>query len=139
LCLWVSTDPTGGAGGWSHTAPPKAASMLSCPTAGICVLATSGELETTTDAGSASPHWTQTPLPAAQNVSDLSCTSSLLCVAVDSGGDAFAGDPTGGPSSWATARIGVPTASLSGVSCQAGGSCLAVDRLGRVLSGRVAS
>jgi hypothetical protein len=148
--LWVSTDPTGGAGAWRRTTLPSSGSRLSCPTASLCVLASAGSIEATADPASPSPHWIATPLPATPTritplISDLSCTTSLLCIAVDSaGGYAFAGDPTGGAGAWTIAKIDFQAgsgvlpqpSSLDAVSCQPGGLCVAVDGLGRVLTGR---
>lgn len=66
--------------------------------------------------------------------SALACPSSVLCVAVDKGGEAVVTrDPAAGAIDWTIASID-PGGSLSGVSCPSVGLCVAVDIEGRVLT-----
>ena len=62
---------------------------------------------------------------------DVSCASSTACVGVDAGGHAFSSaTPVTGP--WTTVDAGVSGTALNGVSCVAGGPCVAVGNLGKV-------
>jgi hypothetical protein len=156
--LWVSTDPTGGAGAWTKsTLPaPAVASTLACPAAGTCVLADGSEVMSTADATVPDPEWTMTSLPAesvsfpigppaSASVSAISCVSTTMCVAVDHiDGYAFSGNPAGG--TWTADRLDPPTnspllgdATLSDVSCSPDDQCVAIDETGHAYVGQLAS
>src|SRR5579862_6819895 len=61
----------------------------------------------------------------------LSCVSTTACVGVDAGGHAFSSaTPVTGP--WTTVDAGVSLTALNGVSCVAGGPCIAVGNAGKV-------
>jgi hypothetical protein len=65
----------------------------------------------------------------------ISCSTASICVAVDSGGNAYyTSDPTGGASDW-TANDMDGSNDLTSVSCVPGGTfCAAVDSAGNILT-----
>jgi hypothetical protein len=151
--LWTSTDPSAGGAVWVKSPLPGRVSKLHCPTPSLCLAASNATLETTSDPADPSPQWTAMNLPkvvipatfgpaAVPSISGLSCVSAQLCVAVDqSGGYAFVGNPSD-PNSWTATKVdysrivpGFSPGSLTGVSCNPGGPCVAVDGTGHVLVG----
>jgi hypothetical protein len=157
--LWVSSDPTGGAGTWVKSTLPAAGILaISCPTASTCVVAGADSVFSTTDPGGGAPTWTaltvpqitvpQPPLgpipiaPPSIRIDSLSCATASACVAVDgTGGYALAGNPAGG--TWTAIQLDYPTSpligprSLTGVSCETTGLCVAVDGLGEAFVGQL--
>jgi hypothetical protein len=70
--------------------------------------------------------WTKSPIPAVQNIFDVSCPSTTLCVASASGGNLLVStDPTGGPSAWSVDAVD-GTNNLTAVSCPTISECFAV-------------
>jgi hypothetical protein len=149
--LWTSTDPSAKGAVWSKSQLPGQVSKLYCPAESLCLAASNATLETTSDPSDPSPQWTAVNLPkvvmpatlgpaATPSISGLSCVSAQLCVAVDqAGGYAFVGNPAD-PNSWTATKIdyGSPMPSpgpLTGVSCNRGGPCVAVDGTGHILIG----
>jgi hypothetical protein len=160
--FWVSNHPADGTAAWIESALPAGttAQRLTCPSISLCVVVSGTAAETTTDAADPAPRWTTTSLPAIQipttgplgfpslgpvppQISGLSCASTTACMAVDrEGGYAFVGNPTSG--AWTAAKIdysrpsplfGPP--SLTDVSCDPSGQCVAVDGLGFAITGRI--
>ena len=73
------------------------------------------------------------PVDPSTNLSDVSCPSVSLCVAVDIHGNVLSStNPTGGASSWAT--VHVTNGGLSGISCPSVTLCVAVGSLGTVFT-----
>ena len=119
-----------------------------CPTDSLCLGPSGAALEATTDPVDATPRWTTMNLPRIvipatfeSYISGLSCVSAQLCVAVDTLGYAFVGNPAD-PNSWTATKIDysppVPAfdhGSLTGVSCTPSGRCVAVDGKGNVIIG----
>jgi hypothetical protein len=151
--LWTSTDPSAGDAVWAKSPLPGRVSKLYCPTESLCLAASNTNVETTSDPADPSPQWTTMNLPKVVipngfgpavplSVSGLSCVSAQLCVAVDqSGGYAFVGNPSD-PNSWTATKVDdfsplrvFSAGSLTGVSCNPGGTCVAVDATGHILVG----
>jgi hypothetical protein len=151
--LWTSTDPSAGDAVRAKSPLPSSTSKLYCPTESLCMAASNADVETTSDPADPSPHWTTMNLPkvvipdgfgpAVQlSVSGLSRVSAQLCVAVDqSGGYAFVGNPSD-PNSWTATNVDdfsplrvSGAGSLTGVSCNPDGTCVAVDGTGHILVG----
>ncbi|HYB27808.1 MAG TPA: hypothetical protein VEF89_14410 [Solirubrobacteraceae bacterium] len=159
--IWTSTDPSTPGAVWSKSPLPKllnppnlpdGISALYCPTQSLCLAASSATLETTSDPADPSPMWTAANLPKVfptanfasaaplGSISDVSCVSVQLCVAVDqAGGYAFVGDPSD-PNSWTATKIdysspALAPVSLTGVSCTPSGRCVAVDGSGNLIVG----
>ena len=129
-----------------HPAPFASGSSfaaMSCPSAGSCLVVPSSTLESTTDPKDANPHWTTISRPGAPQISRVSCASTSFCVAVDQHGGYTSGrDPQHGP--WTATQIGYTrpnpiqgALSLTGVSCEPNGSCIAGDGIGEAITGHV--
>jgi hypothetical protein len=148
----VSTNPAGGASTWTRSPLPGNGGLVDCPDATTCIVVSSGAVQTTTDPTDPQPSWAATALPAestpvpgfapmSPRISDVSCASAQLCVAVDSeGGYAFAGS-VGGP--WTVAQPGISRAdpfsgepALTTVSCPTNTFCVAGDGAGDIITGQ---
>jgi hypothetical protein len=141
--VFVSTDPTGGAGAWSVTDTSGKGSAthltaVSCSLPSFCVAvsggngAAAGTVLTTNDP--ASGQWQAAQLAGSPDLRGVSCASPALCVAVAKEGRIFAStDPGGGASAWR--QLPSPTQrDLQAVSCVASLLCVAGDAGGNVLS-----
>ena len=146
--VYVSTEPTRGAGAWSpadinESGGPGATHLtaVSCPSPSLCVAVssgpsmgnTAGKVLTTTEPTSG--NWQATQLAGSPNLRGVSCASPSLCVAVATGGGIFAStDPTGGASAWV--EVGTPggAGDLDAVSCVAAALCAAGNANGDILS-----
>jgi hypothetical protein len=83
--------------------------------------------------GGSSP-WTKAQIPGVQNIFNVSCPSTTLCVAAAGGGKVLVStDPTGGPSAWSVDAVD-GTANLSAVSCPTTSECFAAAGGGDVIS-----
>jgi hypothetical protein len=149
--VWTSADPTGGAGAWARTQPPGddpsattgyALTPIACPTASLCVIAETDQVQSTADPLNATPTWTSAPLadpgrppgPFSTEIQGLSCSTAGLCVAVDGLGFAFSGDPADAPeTAWTSARL--TDSPLTAVSCAPSSLCVAADQVGDVYAG----
>jgi hypothetical protein len=147
----ASASPTGDAHAWSQlrvdSAEPPELRAVSCWASGACLavdragdaLASADPLATATLTGTEPPSptatWSSTPI-AADSLGGVSCASSGLCVAVDTGGGAHASDDAGGavPTWSASSPVTQP---LAGISCLPGGLCIALDPDGVALAARV--
>jgi hypothetical protein len=72
------------------------------------------------------------PFGHATGISDVSCPSTTLCVAVAAKEVLVSSDPASGASAWTSARID-DGARLQAISCPSESLCVAVDRSGNVL------
>ena len=146
--IYVSTEPTGGAGAWSPTDINEGGghgathlTSVSCPSVSLCV-AVSGGSSLGNTAGrflvSSEPtsgNWQVTQLAGSPELRSVSCASPSLCVAVARGGRIFASaDPSGGASAWN--EVGTPggVSDLGGVSCAASALCAAGNANGDILT-----
>jgi hypothetical protein len=140
----ASTNPTGGRAAWK-VAKLHAALLtgISCPTVSLCVALDGGvgvpAVFTSTDPGGKLQSWKKTALPGGNgdtSLNAISCTASLLCVAVgDQGQIAVSTNPTGGPGAWKLATMsGAP--SLVAVACPSSSLCVAADGSGDVVTSK---
>ena len=112
---------------------------ISCPSASLCVVASGGDLVTSTDPAGGSGTWSVAriePLPTW--FGGVSCPSVSMCVAVDTAGNVFASaQPAGGGTTWIASSVDRAAADYRGladVSCPSTRLCVAVDQTGNVLS-----
>ncbi len=146
--VWTTTNPWGEVAAWQRSPAPDAAGIevISCPSVRMCVGISPGAAFVTRDPADKAPQWNKTPLPAVPSAgawqsdlerpSGLSCPTEQACVAIDSLGYSFAGNPSGGP--WTAQKLdyaGNSPPSLTGVSCEPTGACAAVDGEGRAFVG----
>ena len=141
--VYVSTDPTAGAGAWSVSdvnEGPGATHLtaVSCPSASLCVAVSGGDGGATgrvlTTTAPASGSWQKTQLASAPDLRGVSCATPSLCVAVAKEGRIFvSSEPTGGASAWHAAGSPTPR-DLEGVSCVATLLCAAGDAGGNILT-----
>lgn len=129
LVIATATNPSGP---WS-LASGVGGSRLSCPTTTLCVAVEGPEVIASTDPTGGTGAWAATAVGVLQ-LTDVSCTSAPLCVAVDDTGDIVTStNPTGGTAAWSVANVD-PGAALVGVSCSQAGLCAAIDNRGNVLT-----
>jgi hypothetical protein len=150
--IYVSTDPTAGAGAWSvkfiSEGPGHGATHLtdvSCPTPSFCAAVSGGygmgypgfkapgKVLTTTDP--ASGDWQVAQLGEALDIRGVSCGTPTLCVAVAREGRIFAStNPTGGVAAWPEAGTPGGPGDLEGVDCLSTLLCAAGNLTGNVLT-----
>ncbi len=129
--------PRGGAGAWRMVRLGGTLETVSCPSAGLCVVAGSEHVYSSNPAGGrTSWHFTGGPVGGGV-ISDLDCPDTTLCVGVGFG-DASPGlavataSPRGGSKRWKTSDVlaSPPPASaelLDAVGCAGGTLCVALD------------
>jgi hypothetical protein len=106
----TSTAPRGGAGAWHMARLGGTLSSVSCPSAGLCLVAGSGHMYSTDPAGGrATWHYSGGPVGGGV-ISDLDCPSTALCVGVGFGDDSpglavATATPRGGSKTWSTTDI----------------------------------
>ena len=134
----ISTDPTGSASTWKVSdANFNSIQNVVCPTTSLCVIDALGGLHVSTNPGAAHPSWKEA-LPESVGSDDLlsqvSCASTALCVAVGDGGGIYTStDPAGGSSTWhRTASF--PQLLFDDVSCPTTSLCVAFDENGEIVS-----
>jgi hypothetical protein len=150
--VFASSNPGGGASSWSEVAVNPGHNHVingvSCPSSGLCVLATEGgRVVTSTDPFARTPTWT-TQLSTNRTLDGVQCASTTLCMAFGIGltpdyftyGSIFVShDPTGDKAAWHPSqpdRGGTSgrSATIAGMSCQPRTTdCVAVDTGGDVL------
>lgn len=130
----TATDPTGGSGAWTTTSlvnpgfADAGLDAISCPTISLCVVTDGldGSIYASTDPTGGAGAWVHTVVDPGNVLNGVTCTTTSLCVAVDSSGDVLTStDPTGGPGAWQTATVDGGN-SLNGVACAGSGLCVAV-------------
>jgi hypothetical protein len=98
----VSADP-GQATTWAPAAGTAAFNPVTCPSASLCVAASSApsELVATSDPASAAQPWTKITLPGSQalGLGAATCGTANLCVAT-SGGELWTSSDPASPGSW---------------------------------------
>jgi hypothetical protein len=145
--VFVSTDPTAGAGAWSGSVlnqkGQKGATHLtaiSCTPPSFCAAVSGGSNNSNggkilTSNDPVSGHWQVAELGSSLDLRSISCSTSSFCVAVARGGRIFVStDPAGGASAWSEAgRPGGP-GDLEGVSCVASLLCAVGNQSGNILT-----
>lgn len=120
----ASTDPPDGP--WSSAKVAGLRSM-SCPSPALCVgVGGDASVYVSVNPSGGASTWTQTQIPGAQFIWDVSCPSTTLCVASATGrGNLLVStDPTGGPSAWSLDAVD-GTTDLLAVSCPTTSECFA--------------
>jgi hypothetical protein len=127
--LLVSTDPTGGSNAWSVDAVdgPHNVSSVSCPTTSECFATDdAANIITSSNPTAGASAWTVRHLGlSALGLSQLSCPSSSLCLAISNGpplGLLVSTDPSAGP--WTATDSGFGP---EDVSCPSTSLCVAVN------------
>jgi hypothetical protein len=140
--LFTSTDPTGGA--WAETNMPGLVAVT-CPSVSLCVGVTevtqalggaiSSIYASTHPAGGSGEWYPVYTADGANNaLTDISCASTSLCVAVDDSGSIITStDPAGAPGQWTAANVD-GTSELPAVSCPSVSLCVAADTNGHVVT-----
>jgi hypothetical protein len=131
----------------SQTKCPAALTAVSCPSISLCVAVDNGgNVITSTNLRGGSNTWKLTHIdnestgcfhacPTA--LLAVSCPSTALCVASDTGGRIFwSTDPTGGAGAWGAATVASfpGETAVNGVSCASERLCVAVDIRGEIIS-----
>ncbi len=129
----TSTEPTKGKGAWSaaHIDPDHLLWGVSCTT-GLCVGVNGyGNAITSINPTQGMGSWVTARVDSSNPVAltSVSCASTSLCVAADSGGNEVADvvtstAPTGGTSAWTTTPL-METGSLASISCPSTTLCVA--------------
>ena len=136
--VWVSTDPTGGAGKWERVEledPGNAISSVSCATSTLCfALDSEGNRLATSEPTGAPSAWHAAAVDPGNAIYASSCPSASLCVAGDLAGNVIAsGEPAGSAGAWHASHVDGGL-SLFGISCPTSGLCVAVDDQGNALA-----
>jgi hypothetical protein len=145
--VYVSADPTGGAGAWSvgdvNEGGGHGATHLigvSCPSPALCVAVSGGSNNSNggkvlTSTNPAANQWQATRLGDSLDLRGISCGTPSLCVAVAREGRVFVStDPTGGASAWTEAGTPGGPGDLEGVDCVSTLLCAAGNLTGNVLT-----
>jgi len=143
--VFVSTDPTGGAGAWSVSDVDTGGGAthltgVSCPSPSLCVAVSGGS--NNSNGGKALTttepilgDWQAIQINSSPDFRGVSCGTPSLCVAVARGGRIFVStDPTGGVSAWQPAGTPGGPGDLEGVSCVSTLLCAAGNMTGSVLT-----
>ncbi|HET9198510.1 MAG TPA: hypothetical protein VFN92_09690 [Solirubrobacterales bacterium] len=137
----VSDDPDGGAGAWRAVGAPVGEASLngiSCPSTGLCVTASAGQIITSESPGS-SGSWNAVTAGSGLPITSISCPSVSACVAVDNNADLLTStDPTGGQAAWAFENqipFGQPDGNgMFGISCPSTTFCAAAGQRYQLLT-----
>jgi hypothetical protein len=135
--VWVATTPTGDAPSWSQASGASSLNQpplisAGCSASGVCVAGgDDGTVATSTDPATG---FLRRPIDASAKITDVSCATRQLCVAVTVNGDAlssanaFSDAPTWNQESLASVDSQRVFASvLNAVSCAADGFCGALS------------
>ena len=133
----TSTNPTTGAATWNsdHIEPAEFSgggfTAISCPSTIFCAIASNKEVVTSTNPTGGSGSWNAVSLASGTSgLSDISCPSASLCVAVDHGGRVLTStNPTGEASAWQSVTVDAGT-DFQAVSCPSSALCVAIDNAG---------
>jgi hypothetical protein len=131
-----SNDPTGGAGAWNVArVGDSSLDGASCPSEALCVLVDGEDAITSMEPAGGASKWTARNVGAGR-LGRISCPSVSLCVATGDRPEAVVswGDPTSGP--WTEASF-EELNGLGGISCGAGGPCVATSFAGNGSPGNV--
>lgn len=145
--IFVSADPTGGAGTWREVGSPTQRDLegVSCVAAFLCAAGDGGgNILTSTDpVGS---DFTETNAGGSVQITGVTCPTTTNCVAVDNNGDVLtSANPLDGPTAWSFENL-VPFEAESpdsgqfvgnalwGASCPATSLCLLVGAKSRIFT-----
>jgi hypothetical protein len=134
--LIASSDPAGGASAWSAYHPPFGNYLngASCSPGGVCAAVDdAGNVLTSADPAAASPTWTSQDVDGTTSIQAVSCPGD--CVALDTFGHVLTSASPQAAGSWTVSPSSVDYNQAYVLACQAGGTCLAGDEIGRVLLG----
>jgi hypothetical protein len=151
--LLTSTDPTGGASAWRTSSinsdGPLGAVECASPSLCLALPGSGGEIFTSTDPGG-SAAWNETDIGGGLALNGASCATVSLCVAFGSspphlgagasydpsqGVFVTSTGPTGGGAAWTVTNV---PDQLTGLSCAPTSLCVATDKLGRIVVGKIA-
>jgi hypothetical protein len=131
----ISTRPASSAPGWSVASPDGVTqiTVVDCVQPSLCLAADAlGRVFAATNPAGGAGAWTAADIDPGGAITGISCPASTFCAAVDSGGGLFtSADPAGGASAWQ--HPGAP-AGLSGLTCLAADSCIALDSAGLAIT-----
>ena len=143
--VYVSTDPTGGAGAWSPTVINDGdgathLTAVSCPSPAFCVAISGGSNNSNggkvlTSTSPTSGQWQVIQLSGSLDLRGISCGTPSLCVAVAREGRIFVStNPTGSASAWK--EVGTPggPGDLEGIACISTLFCAAGNMTGNILN-----
>ena len=139
----TSQNPTGGKSAWTVTTADSWPSHMSCASANLCAAIGEGDGGYSTIVTSSAPTagaeaWTITTLDGDFILLDMSCPTTIFCVAVDNSGHALIStNPTGGAATWKATQVdNTPNFdnTLEAVSCSASLVCTAVSFAGNVVT-----
>ncbi len=149
-----TTDPTAGAGAWSvasvdhnviskdvDSGGPVRLRGIACPSGALCVAVDAvGDAFTSTDPAGGARAWSRAHVDTARTrgcsggrqacqlpIVGVSCPSTNLCAAVDSGGDILTTTSPTADRPWTLSAASRRIGSLYGVSCPTARLCLAPD------------
>jgi hypothetical protein len=137
----VTTDPTGGPGGWKKTELGGGIlNAVSCPSTKLCVAVGAGTIQSPSgppysvvvssrDPTGGPGAWRTAYVDGANTLNRISCGATTQCVAVDDSGNVVSSsDPSAGTPAWAVAHL--TNKPLTGVSCPSVSLCAATDNSG---------
>lgn len=121
---FISSNASSRSPVWKRVGLPHALDRLTCLSARLCVGVSDSVIVTTSDPGTPSAWITQLDHPR-DELHDVSCASSTLCVVSGQGGVWTTANPEGGASAWTHTALVKPasTASLRAVDCSPEGLC----------------
>jgi hypothetical protein len=146
--VYYATNPHGTAGEWTRFAPPAGefgteagVEAVACPSTSLCVASLFGggsnAILTNTTPTVETATWAKTELKEPAGLSNVSCASNTLCVAIESnsGNVLTSTTPSVEGSEWKRATISTDVTPLDGISCVAGSTlCVAIDGSGNVFT-----
>jgi hypothetical protein len=144
--IFVSTDPTGGAGSWREARSPTQRDLqgVSCVATFLCAAGDGGGNILTTTDPAISGFATTNPGGSVQ-ITGVTCPTTTDCVAVDNNADVMTSDDAGGSKGWAFENL-VPFEAESsdhgqfvknalwGASCPSTSLCVLVGANSRIFS-----
>ncbi len=137
----TSTDPSGGAAGWSAPVnidyPLNYLISVACapPSGSLCVaIDASGDILTSTDPAGGAKAWSNAKSSDTSGPRSVACPSDSLCLISDEDGNIlYSTDPAGGVSTW-SAPESVDTDGIESIACVPSSTlCFLVDGGGNVL------
>ena len=145
--IYVSSDPTGGAGAWASTVINDSGGHgathltgISCPSPSLCVAVSGGGNNTKggrvlTSTNPTAGSWQVAELGSSLDLRGVSCGTPSLCVAVAREGRIFVStNPTGGAAAWREAGTPGGPGDLEGVACASTLLCAAGNLTGNILT-----
>lgn len=128
--------------GTPSAGPAGFLTAVSCSTSALCAATTdNGNVVTSTDPTGGRKKWKAAHIDSATSINglfpqasleDVSCTSGMMCAAVDNGGNVFTStDPTGGARAWTRHNLNLGY-SLSHIACPSISLCVALGANGNI-------